>query len=174
MYISNKRAYQVRDDLFSNDLEIVWSEIHTNCKKFLVGVLYRPPRSLAQYWEFFISNVEKAMECDLPFLLGDFNINILSEQSFNFKLMLQRLNLHNYINDPTNFSNFPVNSGTCIDLILSNDIDTIILPPFCSSHSVIGIEIQYKNFKEYAYKREIMDFKAADYAGLRTNLLNLD
>jgi hypothetical protein len=66
IHVSNKLAYQVRDDLFSNDLEIVWSEIHTNCKKFLVGVLYRPPSSLAQYWEFFISNVEKAMECDLP------------------------------------------------------------------------------------------------------------
>ena len=179
LYISNKLAYQVRDDLFSNDLEIVWSEIHTNCKKFLVGVLYRPPSSLVQYWEFFISNVEKAMECDLPiFLLGDFNTNILSEQSLNFKLMLQRLNLQNYINDPTNFSNFPVNSGTCIDLILTNNtnmvMDTFILPPFCSSHSVIGIEIQYKTFKEYAYKREIMDFKAADYAGLRTTLLNID
>jgi hypothetical protein len=49
-------------------------------------------------------------------------------------------------------------------------MDTIILPPFCSSHSVICIEIQYKTLKEYAYKREIMDFKA----GLRTTLLNLD
>jgi hypothetical protein len=82
LYIYNKLAYQVRDDLFSNDLEIVWSVIYTNCKKFLVGALYRPPCSLAQYWEFFISNVEKATECDLPiFLLGDFNTNILSEQS---------------------------------------------------------------------------------------------
>jgi hypothetical protein len=67
LYISKKLAYQVRDDLFSNDLEIVWSEMLTNCKKFLVGVLYRPPSSLAQYWEFFISNVQKAIECDLPF-----------------------------------------------------------------------------------------------------------
>jgi hypothetical protein len=53
-------------------------------------------------------------------------------------------------------------------------MDTIILPPFCISHSVIGIEIQYKTFKKYAYKHEIMDFKAADYAGLGTTLLSLD
>jgi hypothetical protein len=33
VYISNKMPCVERDDLLSFDLEIVWCEIHSNCKK---------------------------------------------------------------------------------------------------------------------------------------------
>ena len=113
--------------------------------KKILGIIYRPPNVLVQYWDHFCLNMEKAMQSAIPiFLLGDFNVNILSEQSRNFKLLLQRMNLHNVIHDPTNFSS---NVGTCIDLILTNNtnllLSTFISPPFCSTHSVIGVEVKY-------------------------------
>ena len=154
LYISNKMSYVESDDLLSTELEVIWCEIHANCKKFLVGIIYRPPNVLVQYWDHFCLNMEKAMQSAIPiFLLGDFNVNILSEQSRNFKLLLQRMNLHNeIIHDPTNFSS---NVGTCINLILTNNtnplLNTFISPPFCSTHFVISVEVKFTIYKQYAY-----------------------
>lgn len=67
MYISDEFVFYERKDLQSNNLEILWSEIHLTIKKFLVGVLYRPPYSLVDYWNIFCSNVEKVLECNLRF-----------------------------------------------------------------------------------------------------------
>lgn len=52
MYISDEFVHVVyeRKDLQSNNLEILWSEIHLTNERFLVGVLYKPPNSLVNYW----------------------------------------------------------------------------------------------------------------------------
>ena len=165
LYIANHLAFIERNDLSTPGLEILWSEIHTNHKKILVGVLYRPPNMLVDYWNLFCSNLEKVFQCDLPvILLGDFNVNVLCEQSTNFKFMIQRLGLMNLIHENTNFT---VHTGTCIDLILTNNSslvsESFILPPFCSTHSVIGAELRLHSFKQFAYKRKIRDYKLANY-----------
>lgn len=63
--------------------------------------------------------MQQALDANIPvILLGDFKINMLSDQSKNFTHMLQRLNLKNIINNATNFT---TKVGTCIDLILTNN-----------------------------------------------------
>lgn len=78
------------------------------------------------------SNLDKAIEGYLPiFLLGDFNVNILSNQCTKFKQILQKLNLHSLVTCPTNFT---TSEGTCIDLLITNNLalvnDTLLHPPF--------------------------------------------
>lgn len=114
------------------------SDIHTFNKKFLIGVLYRSPNSLADHRNYFCSHMEKVLENNLPYiLLGDFNVIFLSEQSSQFKLILQKLGLTNLINEPTNFT---TNLGTCIDLLTTNNTGLInqsfTSHPICSTHSI--------------------------------------
>ena len=44
------------------------------------------------------------------------------------------------------------------------------MPPFCSTHSVIRVEIKFNILKEYAYKRVITGYSKADYVNLRKGL----
>ena len=96
---------------------------------------------------------------------------MLSHQNNSFLLLLQRLNLTNIILSATNFTS---NIGTCIDLILTNNKNLVVkndvTPPFCSSHSVIIVEIKFNTFKQHAYKRVITGYSKADYVNLRKDL----
>lgn len=69
IYISSYLSFIERTDLSTPGLEILWAEINVNCKKILVGVLYRPPSALADYWNLFCSNLEKVAQCELPVFL---------------------------------------------------------------------------------------------------------
>lgn len=104
-------------------------------------------------------------------MLGDFNTNILSNKSTRFKQILQRLNLHNLINTPTNFTNL---EGTCIGLLITSDPalvrNTSVSPPFCSIHSVIGLDLQFCSHKQY----EIVDYNNADFNKLNREQANIN
>lgn len=83
IYISDKLSYYERTDLSMQGLEIVWSEIQTNNKKFLIGTLYRPPSSLVSYWDLLARNLNKVLDHNLPtFLLGDFNTNVFFKSKY--------------------------------------------------------------------------------------------
>ena len=85
LYISNNLHFTYRSDLESTYIEILWAEINAYGKKILVGVLYRPPQSKVEYWDHFQTNVHRAIDLYLPiFLLGDFNVNMLSQQNNSF------------------------------------------------------------------------------------------
>lgn len=101
--------------------------------------------------------MQQALHVNIPVnLLGDFKVNMLSDQSNIFKHMPQRLNLKYIINNATNFT---TKVGTCIDLILTNNTSLIVDPnitePLCSSHCVISVEIKFIVHKQYSYKRMI-------------------
>ena len=172
IYSTDQLAFYERKDLSTEGLELVWSEIHNRNKKFLLGVLYRPPSSLVSHWYLLCSNIDKALEGKLPvFLVGDFNVNMLSNQSSRFKSVLQKQNLTNLVNCPTNFT---TTEGTCIDLLITSDpslVDsTFVTPPFCSTHSVVGLDLTFNIHKHYAYKREITLYNEANYTHLNSEL----
>lgn len=83
-----------------------------NVEKILIGLLYRPPSALANYWNLFYSNFEKVAQGELPvFFFRDFNGNVLSDQGTNFLQMVQRLGLDNLIHDAINFT---ISISNCI------------------------------------------------------------
>ena len=61
LYISNNLHFTYRSDLGSTYIEILWAEINAGGKKFLVGVLYRPPQSKVEYWDHFHVNLRKSL-----------------------------------------------------------------------------------------------------------------
>lgn len=159
LYISKHLKYVIRNDLCRSDIEIFWCEIHTSSDKFLVEVIYRPPQSCAEYWKKISATMEQALDTEYKlFLVGDFNVNMLATGNNTFKTLLQRLNIYNVVNKPTNFI---VNSGSysCIDLPLTNAVhcieNVIVDEPICSSHSPVTIHLSFKTQKQKAYKREI-------------------
>ena len=141
-----------------------------------MGVIYRPPNSKVENWDHFQLNIQQVLDTNLPIvLLGDFNVNMLSDQSKQFKLLLQRLNLTNIINDTTNFT---TNAGTCIDLIITNNTNLIIshdiTAPICSSHCVTSTELKFITYKQYSYKRVVRNYERANFRTLNEELQNFD
>ena len=93
--------------------------IHKDRNRHGGGVAIYITDQIAFYESKHLSNIDKALEGKLPvFLVGDFNVNMLSNQSPRFKSVLQKLNLTNLVNCPTNFT---TTEGTCIDLLITND-----------------------------------------------------
>ena len=49
-----------------------------------------------------------------------------------------------------------------------------ILTPFCSTHSPTAAELQFKTYKQRAYRRIVTNYSQANYHQLNTNLSELD
>ena len=80
------------------------------------------------------------------------------------------LNLTNIILSATNFTS---NIGTSLTSLTNNtnlSVKNGVMPPFCSTHSVISVEIKFNISKQYANKRVITDYSKADYVNLIKSL----
>lgn len=93
----------------------------------------------AGYWALFSLNLNTVLDNNFPiFLSCSFNTNIfkLTNQNTRFKQILQRLNVFNLINTPTNFT---TPEGTCPDFSITSEPaqvkHTSVSPPFCSTHT---------------------------------------
>ena len=79
VFVTNNLLCLQRADLATNDIELLWLELHTNSKTVLVGVCYRPPGQSTDEQSNFFSKLETSIEnvkiaCpDNIVLLGDFN-----------------------------------------------------------------------------------------------------
>ena len=146
IYIKNSLYAKRREDLECQGLELLWVEVHSLSGKFLIGVLYRPPSAKVELLDNLYDSLSKAIDSNLPvFLTGDFNINMLSDTSKTFKHFLQRLNLDNVIDEPTNFTT-STGTCTCIDLCITNNKTLLnnieVSSPICSTHCVIQFELK--------------------------------
>lgn len=137
---------------------------------------YRPPSSTASYWNLFSLNISKVFFIIISYYFC-FVILMsihLSNQSTRFKQILQRLKLHILVNAPADFT---TPEGMCIDLLVTCDPASVRniyeSPPFCSIHSVIGIDLQFCLHKQYAYRREIVNYNNSDFNKLDSELANI-
>ena len=78
---------------------------------------------------------------------------MLSNSSNYFKTILNRLNLENVVFEATNFT---TETGTCIDLCITNRKNLInsvdVLTPVYSTHAPVLAEISFKTFKQHSFK----------------------
>ena len=123
-YINNKVKYIRRKDLETDNLEIMWLEIiRNNSSSYFVGTLYRKP-STADISSFFNSleeNIDKVTSVsNNVILMGDFNCNMLTENSFSKKVIefCNAMTMTQMIECPTRITPY---SKTLIDLILLSD-----------------------------------------------------
>ena len=84
VYIADHIKYKRRSDLESSEVESIWLEITLKKKKkiFSYKLVYRPPSSSVQWINEFPLPTEKAASIiDEIHCLGDFNINLLGEDT---------------------------------------------------------------------------------------------
>ena len=109
------------------DIELFWiSLILPNCKKIIIGNVYRPPqgntKSFCDSIDSKLTAIRNSQNGNNEiFILGDFNINYRTPSNPDTKLLKwfeQRSSLKQIINDITRFSNL----NSCIDLIFTDSL----------------------------------------------------
>ena len=167
---------QVKTEFNTDDLEILWAEVHTGNSKAMVGVIYRPPQTEISFYQKFEHNIQSVLDLNIPvFLAGDFNIDMLGNRCNQFKTLLTRLNLVNIVQEPTRITD---SSATCIDLFVTNRpnfiADVNILSNFCSDHCPVSAEINVKVGKQLCYKRKIRKYDRADFVSMKQDIDSKD
>ena len=154
MYVNSNILFQVLDSPTSPDFQSIFIEIKNtvNKKNAVVGVTYRPPASdIDTFFNYFESCVNLISRGGKHmYLLGDFNINLLSENDMlcnRFSSFLRTYSLYPLIDKPTRVC---ASSQTLIDNVFTNviydEFQSGILYSDISDHMPI-IVIHKKIFK---------------------------
>ena len=127
VYTKSNLACIHRDDLETEDTEILWLEVKNNRQKpFLLCYCYRPPSATSAWIESFEKSMEHAnLEAKEIIVIGDFNINVINDTNStrNWLLTTDSLNMTQLVKKPTRVT---ATSETLIDHAYSNTIDNII------------------------------------------------
>ncbi|KAL4238884.1 hypothetical protein ACF0H5_003591 [Mactra antiquata] len=119
LYVKNNFPCIRRIDLENENNEIMWLEIHpVNQKPFILGYVYRPPSVLKSWTNEYEIILEKVTcEDKETIIMGDFNINLLSNTSESWKTMNNLFNFTQFVDSPTRITH---SSATIIDHVYSN------------------------------------------------------
>ena len=107
----------------SKHIECQWVSIkQNNCKKILIGNLYRPPQGDIDSFIRYLETVFDIIEINNVelFLMGDFNIDFMDKKDFKCKKLLELmkpLDLRQLIKEPTRPT---IHKSSCLDLIFTN------------------------------------------------------
>ena len=127
IYLKTPLNYKIRPDLCLNEdlVEDIWVEIKSNnCNKAYVvgGIYFHPHSSISNFQLKLESVIEKInLEGLNYFILGDFNINLLSDAPsiIQYKESLESLGVINLINCPTRYMN--MQTPSLLDHIYCNN-----------------------------------------------------
>lgn len=126
LYIRTNIQYQIVIQKADPHLEQLWVKSLINGKKYVIGVLYRPPTANILH---FFDELDKAMSETLPFgeniiIMGDFNINLLNyNNSVSFlNDFLEAHDLKQLVNEPTRVTN---SSQSLLDLLMVSKTECV-------------------------------------------------
>ena len=111
-----------RKDLEQKGLELVWVEMMSDNKKFLVGTCYRQPAGdyTAKFWEYLQDSLNLARQTGIfnIILTGDFNADGRHNETAikALKSFLDNNNLHQHVTKPTRIVDGSANK---LDLIIT-------------------------------------------------------
>lgn len=132
-------------------IEQMWFSTLVNSRRLAIGTAYRPPwLNIDTFLDALTESVTCFSKYDHIILMGDFNVNMLDiNSSMTKKLLqfLQYLNLVQYVDEPTHFTN---DSQTLIDLVCANvDIRDVTTSNISgpNSHSMINVTLNLKKSK---------------------------
>lgn len=178
----NIKAEQLQCNINLNypGFEQLWINLICGKKaKIAVAAVYRPNHistQCLQDLDAMIRHVQLNITNDIV-VLGDFNINILSESPTRTLLnnLLNDLSLTQLINEPTRITE---NTATCIDLIIVNNS----LPVHCSDtvecslsdHWAVSCSIDQNLSTNSSFKRIIRDFSNFNSAEFNSDLEGLN
>ena len=126
IYIRDTLLCKRRKDLEINGLEAVWVEVTIKSKKVIVGGIYRPPNSNADYFNLMLESIDRAYNTNIYDIIitGDFNYNMLFNNNKNkISDLLLQFNLTQLITEATHFTE---KSSSLIDLIMVRNRNNIL------------------------------------------------
>lgn len=154
LYVHAHVPAQLRPDLMLPEIEILWVEAHLpQSRPLLVGCCYRPPGAAPEYLDHVCRAVELlSQEHKDIFLLGDFNIDWLSNSSLKEELAFVTTDcgLAQLVTLPTRVTvnSYGQQTLSCIDHIYTN-VPRLCSKPTstatgCSDHNVVGVTVNRK------------------------------
>ncbi|XP_053406441.1 uncharacterized protein LOC123527061 [Mercenaria mercenaria] len=169
-----------RLDLEILGLETLWIELTLRNKKLLVGGFYRPPDSNNEYWTLLEESIDRAhFHSNNVAITGDFNINVLNDQSNKISRLMSSYSSVQLISEPTHFTE---NSQSLIDLVFVNNPQHVIssftadpfIPDLTRFHCPTVVVFKFQKPKITAFKRKIWKYDQADFDSYREELDQVD
>ena len=165
--------------------EIIVCELQPSCKKkILMAVFYRPPSSDCSYLSEFTKFIRKASRTkfDQLLIVGDFNLPnidwptmISSSDSDLYNIFTKSIKDHFL----WQVVDFPTRQENLLDLVLTNIPDKIVdIERFYdildSDHKLIKFYIDLRIARTPQVKRQVCNFKKADWSDLKRTLSLID
>ena len=171
IYVKEDIYYKRRLDLEPRGTECIWIELILKNKHILFGLFYRPPNSDAIYFSTVEDSFHLAVDTGMKDIIitGDFNFNMLSEQSSRkIKDLCRQFSLSQIISQPIHFTE---NSSSLIDLLLVNDNNHVITSgvgdPFLQQdlryHCPVFGMFNFSKLKRKSYVRQIWKYDQGNY-----------
>ena len=134
--------------------EFLFVEVSVLHQKIAIGTFYKAPKIPCRVFrDAYDSLVYIFNRYENPILTGDFNVNFLTPQSADYKMLsdsiVEPLNLTQIINEPTRITE---KSSTCIDLIFVKNPEKVIAHGACA---VPGISDHHLIFMAYDIKKPV-------------------
>lgn len=174
MYIRKGISCKVKmKSNFGDSLEFIFVEISNGTEKLLIGTVYRPNNRTN--YDILLEKLDLlCLDYTSIILCGDFNCNVLSDNSIASEMQYQGLNLVNSIY-PTHYSHV---SNSLIDLFFVSSLERTLLydqlsAPMFSRHDLCFLTFDFKINKssDIIYYR---DFKNINFNSLHQDLLAID
>ena len=150
-----------------NNLELLWLRVSIGRQAFILGVGYRNPELPVEYWDRLDNNVSAVVDVfgsQNLVLVGDFNHDLMNKRKHHFRDIINSYNLSQLITEPTRITG---HSRTLLDPIIVGNVSYVkssgVLPPFCSDHSPVFVELDYKLPKYQSFKRRIYNYDRANW-----------
>ena len=180
MYINSAIEFDRRKDLETDKAEIMWLQLNPpKSKSFLVGYVYRPPKTKANIDRKIEQNIEQATTQGKDiYVLGDVNVDLLKGgenkpiyrnlMSFGLDQLIWEVTRpasqacldHIYINNPD-----MTYSTTVIPIGLSDHYPVVVVRKHNGSFAKMDTHktIKYRNFKQFDEKQFLEDLESAPW-----------
>ena len=154
--------------------ESIWIKVKQKSESFLLGVLYSPKTSDAEFFEQLDLNIEAALNISKNVIIvGDFNEDLLHSSKHYLKDVLLINSLHNVINEPTR-------GQALLDPILVPfeysvlDKGVLDLPTLISDHKATFVTVPFDYPVSSSYKRLVWLYKRGNYQQLKEYIESYD
>ncbi len=162
-----------RKDLNINGLEAIWCEARFKNTKYIIGCMYRPPNSKAEYWELIEESIEHAKTLNPGkniIITGDLNCD-MSKGNGKLQEILTSFNMTQIIKEKTHITS---TNATLIDIMACNCPDLVkssgVRPPQLSKHRAIYGTFGRYHGRIYKYNRTIWVYKEADWTNINREI----
>jgi hypothetical protein len=162
--------------LEQNNLELLWVKVTYKTDFVVIGVGYRNPALPVKYWDVLYANVSNAVGIygqQKIVLVGDFNQNLLNPKPCHLSNLIEALNMHQLVSEPTHFTS---HSESLLDPVICGNANLItcvkVLPQGISNHCPVVINI-LQDIPKTNHKRSIWLFNRANWNGLKHETSNI-